>query len=153
MKVAHLVLLMLTLAIGSCTPVDFEYADGTSGRYSDWRGHWVFINYWAEWCAPCRYEIPQLNALNNAEPDSDVRVIGVNYDGIDGEALRALMQRMGVEFPVMTLDPRERFGYQLPVVLPTTVVIDPNGEVSATLVGPQTEETLRAVMRVSAAPT
>ncbi len=153
MKVAHLVLLMLTLAIGSCTPVDFEYADGTNGRYSDWRGHWVFINYWAEWCAPCRYEIPQLNALNNAEPANDVRVIGVNYDGIDGEALRALMQRMGVEFPVMTQDPRERFGYQLPVVLPTTVVIDPKGEVSATLVGPQTEETLRAVIRVSAAPT
>jgi thiol-disulfide isomerase/thioredoxin len=153
MKVAHAVLLMLTLAIGSCTPVDFEYADGTGGRYSDWRGHWIFINYWAEWCAPCRYEIPQLNALNKGEPTSDVRVIGVNYDGIDGEALRALMQRMGVEFPVMTQDPRERFGYQMPVVLPTTVVINPKGEVSATLVGPQTEETLRAVMGVSDAPT
>jgi len=48
MKVVHRVLLMLTLAIGSCTPVDFEYADGTGGRYSDWRGHWIFINYWAE---------------------------------------------------------------------------------------------------------
>ncbi len=153
MKVAHPVVLMLTLLMGSCTPVDFEYADGAGGRYSDWRGHWIFINYWAEWCAPCRYEIPQLNALNKGEPTNDVRVIGVNYDGIDGEALRALMQRMGVEFPVMTQDPRERFGYQLPVVLPTTVVINPKGEVSATLVGPQTEETLRAVIRVSDAPT
>ena len=80
-------------------------------------------------------------------------MIGVNYDGIDGEALRALMQRMSIEFPVMTNDPRERFGYQLPAVLPTTVVINPKGEVAATLVGPQTEETLRAVMGVSDAPT
>jgi len=52
-----------------------------------------------------------------------------------------------------TKDPRERFGYQLPAVLPTTVVIDPDGNVAATLVGPQTESTLLAVMGVSAAPT
>ena len=59
-------MLSLILAVGSCAPIDFEYADGAAGRYSDWRGHWVFINYWAEWCAPCRYEIPQLNALSKA---------------------------------------------------------------------------------------
>lgn len=147
------VVLSLILAVDSCAPMDFEYADGAAGRYSDWRGHWVFINYWAEWCAPCRYEIPQLNALSKAAPENDVRVVGVNFDGVDGEPLRALMQRMSIEFPVTTKDPRERFGYELPAVLPTTVVIDPKGEVTATLVGPQTESTLRAVMGVSDAPT
>ncbi|HTK98235.1 MAG TPA: TlpA disulfide reductase family protein [Pseudomonadales bacterium] len=145
--------LFLLIVVASCAPIDFEYADGAAGRYSEWRGHWVFINYWAEWCAPCRYEIPQLNALNKAQPANDLRVVGVNFDGVEGDALRALMQRMSIEFPVTTKDPRERFGYELPVVLPTTVVIDPNGEVAATLVGPQTESTLRAVMEVSAAPT
>jgi thiol-disulfide isomerase/thioredoxin len=145
--------ILLTLVVGSCAPIDFEYADGAAGRYSDWRGHWVFVNYWAEWCAPCRYEIPQLNALSKAPPANDIRVIGVNFDGVDGDGLRALMQRMSIEFPVMTKDPRERFGYELPAVLPTTVVIDPKGDVAATLVGPQTEASLRAVMGVSAAPT
>lgn len=145
--------LLLLIAVGSCAPIDFEYADGAAGRYSDWRGHWVFVNYWAEWCAPCRYEIPQLNSLSKAQPASDLRVVGVNFDGVEGDALRALMQRMSIDFPVMTKDPRERFGYELPAVLPTTVVIDPKGEVAATLVGPQTESTLRAVMGVSSAPT
>lgn len=153
MKLSRPTIVLLTLAICSCAPIDFEYADGAAGRYSDWRGHWVFINYWAEWCAPCRYEIPQLNSLNKVTPQSDVRVVGVNFDGVDGAALRALMQRMSIEFPVATTDPRERFGYELPAVLPTTVVIGPDGNVAATLVGPQTESTLRAVMRVSAAPT
>jgi thiol-disulfide isomerase/thioredoxin len=148
-----MIVLLAMLAVGSCAPIDFEYADGAAGRYSDWRGHWVFINYWAEWCAPCRYEIPQLNALNKASTQNDVRVVGVNFDGVDGAALLALMQRMSIEFPVATKDPRERFGYQLPAVLPTTVVLDPDGNVAATLVGPQTESTLRAVMGVSAAPT
>ena len=148
-----MIVLLALIAVGSCAPIDFEYADGAAGRYSDWRGHWVFINYWAEWCAPCRYEIPQLNALNKASTQNDVRVVGVNFDGVDGAALLALMQRMSIEFPVATKDPRERFGYQLPAVLPTTVVLDPDGKVAATLVGPQTESTLRAVMGVSAAPT
>ena len=153
MRAPRLIVLLLSIMAGSCAPIDFEYADGAAGRYSEWRGHWVFINYWAEWCAPCRYEIPQLNALNRAQETGVLRVVGVNFDGVDGDALRALMLRMSIEFPVMTKDPRERFGYELPAVLPTTVVIDPNGEVAATLVGPQTESTLRAVMGVSAAPT
>ena len=148
----HLTIL-LTLTVGSCAPIDFEYADGAPGRFSDWRGHWVFINYWAEWCAPCRYEIPQLNTFNKELAASGAFVVGVNFDGVDGAGLRALMQRMSIEFPVATKDPRQRFGYEMPAVLPTTVVIDPSGNVAATLVGPQTEASLRAVMSVSAAPT
>lgn len=152
-SVAKRIAMLSILLVASCAPIDFEYADGSGGRYADWRGHWVFVNYWAEWCAPCRYEIPQLNALEKALPANDVLVVGVNFDSIDGDALRALVQRMGIEFPVATKDPRDRFGYELPAVLPTTVVIDPKGEVAATLVGPQTTASLKAVMGISAAPT
>ena len=153
MKFPRPAIVLLTLAIGSCAPIDFEYADGAAGRYSDWRGHWVFINYWAEWCAPCRYEIPQLNSLNKVTPQSDVRVVGVNFDGVDGAALRALMQRMSIEFPVATKDPRERFGYGV-----AGGVADYGCDRSGRKRGrnpsrPATESTLRAVMGVSAAPT
>ncbi len=144
---------MLLFAVAGCAPVDFEYADGAAGRYADWRGRWVYVNYWAEWCAPCRYEIPQLNTFRQSIGERQAIVVGVNFDGVDGDALLALMKRMQIEFPVMTADPRERFGYEMPSVLPTTVVIDPKGRVAAMLVGPQTEATLRAVMESNAAPT
>ena len=152
-RVQGFVAVLLALACVSCAPIDFEYADGAPGRYSDWRGHWVFINYWAEWCAPCREEIPQLNALSDELAASGAVVVGVNFDGVGGAALRALIERMGIEFPVTTTDPRDRFGYPLPGVLPTTVVVNASGEVVATLVGPQTGKSLRAVMGVSASPT
>jgi thiol-disulfide isomerase/thioredoxin len=141
---------VLLLALGSCQPVDFDYADGTHGRFAAWEGHWVVINYWAEWCAPCRMEIPQLNALHRALGGHETLVVGVNYDGVQGDALHVLTQRMGIGFPVMTLDPRVRFGYDLPAVLPTTVIIDPSGTVVATLVGPQTEASIKSVLGVSA---
>jgi thiol-disulfide isomerase/thioredoxin len=141
---------VLLLALGSCQPVDFEYADGAPGRFADWQGHWVVINYWAEWCAPCRMEIPQLNALHRALGGHEMLVVGVNYDAVAGDALRALTRRMGIGFPVMTQDPRARYGYDLPVVLPTTVIIDPAGTVVATLVGPQTEASIKSVLGVSA---
>ncbi len=139
--------LLVVVAVAGCTPMDFEYANGSPGRYSDWRGHWVFINYWAEWCAPCRHEIPELNAFDKSLPASAVLVVGVNFDGIKGHPLRTLIGHMGIEYPVTTKDPHKRFGYDLPSVLPTTVVIDPHGTVSATLVGPQTQSSLRAAMR------
>lgn len=144
------VVMVVLVALGSCQPVDFKYADGGPGRYSDWHGRWVVINYWAEWCAPCRYEIPQLNALHRTEAGHDALVIGVNFDGIEGESLRQLVQRMSIEFPVMSADPRSRFGYDLPAVLPTTVVIDPRGSIAATLVGPQTEGSIVSVLGVTA---
>ena len=138
------------LLLTSCSRVDFSYADGTSGRFADWSGRWVVINYWAEWCAPCRYEIPELNELA-ADTPTDVLVVGVNYDGITGEDLTELIGRMGIEFTVILVDPQTHFAYDRPSVLPTTVLIDPDGHVKETLVGPQTRDSLAQRMGVAAA--
>ncbi len=139
-------LVLLALLVAACAPPpDFRQADGTAGHYAQWQGRWVVINYWAEWCAPCRHEIPELNALHKIRDQESVAVVGVNFDGLEGEPLNDLIGRMGIEFPVIVGAPRLRWEYPMPSVLPTTVIIDPEGQVAATLVGPQTLESLRAV--------
>ena len=50
-------------------------------------GQWLVINYWAEWCKPCRTEIPELNRLAVALEGQGARVLGVNFDALQGEAL------------------------------------------------------------------
>ena len=53
---------------------------------------------------------------------------------------------MGIEFPVLTLDPAMSLGIDTPTVLPTTVLVHPDGGVREVLVGPQTAASLLAVI-------
>ena len=107
------------------------------------RGQWLFINYWAQWCKPCIHEVPELNALN---AQRGYAVLGVNYDGETGETLLEQEQRLAIAFPTLTTDPASRYGVARPEVLPTTLIISPDGELYRVLIGPQTQETLRAAV-------
>ena len=107
-------------------------------------GQWLVINYWAQWCAPCRTEIPELNALDVQLKEQSVQVLGVNFDGLQGEKLSQAAQDMGITFTVLAQDPAER--YQLPraAVLPVTYIVDAQGRVRERLLGEQTAAGLLA---------
>ncbi len=108
------------------------------------KGRWVLINYWAEWCKPCLEEIPELNAFAEAYGEQ-VSVLGVNYDGVEGEALARVIVRFGIDFPVLSQDPASIYKFNRPEVLPVTFVINPEGVVQQRLVGPQTLADLKRV--------
>jgi len=107
-------------------------------------GPWRLVNYWAVWCEPCREEIPVFNRLDQ---EHDLAVYGVNFDRLQGEALTTAINELGITFEVLTSDPAALLGTPRPQVLPTTLVINPQGVVIATLIGPQTEASLRHTMR------
>ena len=133
------------LVLGACAEPELHYADGTSGDFSGWNGRWVAVNYWAEWCAPCREEIPELNTLHQRD---DVDVVGVNFDGLQGAKLTDLIARMKIEFPVLLADPRMRWEVEQPGLLPTTLLIDPQGRLAGVHRGPQTEADLLRAMNL-----
>ena len=105
-------------------------------------GQWRIINYWAIWCAPCREEIPELNELDRS---TELVVLAVNYDGKTGEELASQAAEMGISFALLEEDPRVTLNVARPKVLPTTLLVSPDGHVTDTLVGPQTREGLLAV--------
>lgn len=135
---------MLCLLLAACSDPEVRLANGTGTSWDAWEGQWLLVNYWAEWCAPCREEIPELNRIHNDA--TGVVVLGVNFDGLEGERLTSLMEKMDVRFPVLLDDPAARWEQARPSVLPSTLVIDPDGRLHDVLVGPQTYESLaRAV--------
>lgn len=111
-------------------------------------GQWLVINYWAEWCAPCRTEIPELNALAAQLKARQVRVLGVNFDGLKGAELAKAVQALGIEFTVLEEDPAAH--YQLPrsEVLPVTYIVDDQGKLRERLLGEQTAAGLTARLKV-----
>jgi thiol-disulfide isomerase/thioredoxin len=109
------------------------------------RGQWLFVNYWAEWCAPCLEEIPELNAFHAEQEDA--RVLGINYDRLEASVMRGQVAKLEIRFPVAVGDPGELLNVSLPEVLPSTYVFDPEGRRVDVLRGPQDRASLEAVMR------
>lgn len=132
-----LIALAMLAALSGCD--SRELAPGPTA-ISELRGQWVVINYWAPWCKPCIEEIPHLNKLNRDY--EQITVLGVNYDGATGSALAEQVARLGVEFPTLAADPAAEIGVPRPLVLPTSLVLDPAGKVAGTLLGPQTVDSL-----------
>lgn len=78
------------LLLGGCGEPDWGVdQQGRTVRAGELQGRWLVINYWAEWCAPCRREVPELNRLAAEAGEPPRRVLGVNFDALQGEALAA----------------------------------------------------------------
>ena len=112
------------------------------------RGNWRIVNYWAIWCAPCRAEIPELNELDHLP---DIAVLGVNFDGKRGAALRSDAEELGIRFALLETDPGTRLGIERPSKLPTTLLISPQGQLSRALLGPQTRASLLDALKQAGA--
>jgi thiol-disulfide isomerase/thioredoxin len=133
--------ILLALVLVACSPSPESRGDKL--QLDELRGQWVLINYWATWCKPCIQEIPELNALAQQYPG--VTVLGVNFDGSRGQELAQQVGELGIEFAILEQDPAATLGIKRPSVLPTTLVLGPDGELRGTLVGPQTLESLALV--------
>ncbi|WP_394354734.1 TlpA family protein disulfide reductase [Aquipseudomonas alcaligenes] len=107
-------------------------------------GQWLVINYWAEWCGPCRTEIPELNRLDDQLQGRHGRVLGVNYDALQGEDLAEAARSLGIRFTVLAQDPAQHLELARSDVLPTTFIIDASGRLRERLVGEQTAAGLQA---------
>ena len=133
----------LVICLSACAKADFVDADGNGYSLANLHGKYVFVNYWATWCAPCIKEIPELNKLNKEHAD-DLIILGVDFDQVEGEELKKEIAKMNITFPVFAREPSKLLGVKIPQVLPTTYVFDREGKLKATLVGPQTEASLLA---------
>ena len=132
--------------ISSCQKSEFDFYDieGNGYSYIDLEGRYQIVNYWAIWCAPCKLEIPELQALQ--DDYENVTVFGVNFDQPELHVMLEQAKLMKIGFPTYRNDPSSDFGIESPEVLPTTLVFGPSRELLATLVGPQTKESLLSII-------
>jgi len=101
---------------------------GENLKLSELRGEVVLINFWASWCGPCRQEMPILSELHDKYKAMGFTVLGVNVEENSSKA-RKLLKEIPVSFPVL-FDNNSTVSKQYDVVaMPSTVLVDRNGNV------------------------
>jgi len=118
--------------------------DKTTFADADLRsGGVTLVNYWASWCAPCRVEHPNLEAL----AEEGVTIYGVNYKDKPGNALGFLAE-LGDPYTAIGADPKGRMALQWGVYgVPETYVIDGAGRIVLRFAGPITQRVLDSRIR------
>jgi len=130
--------------------------EGKPRALSEWDGKPLVINFWATWCAPCRREIPMLNALAREKAAEGLEVIGIAIDFRE-EVLKYL-ESNPIAYTVLIgeqdgMDAARAFGMES-IGLPFTAFTDRQGRIATIHVGelhrPQADVILAAVQALDA---
>ena len=127
----------------SCQNNDIEIFNGSDTNLNKLNGNWIVINYWADWCAPCIKEIPELNEF--AKENNDLLVFTFNFDQLDEDDLKPVAKKFNIEVPSIVTHPRDIWGIQTPPAVPATFFINPDGDLALSLFRPQTKDDLNKI--------
>jgi thiol-disulfide isomerase/thioredoxin len=108
---------------------------GRPVQLADFGGRTVVIDFWATWCPPCLFQVPELNAFWKKHRDAgDVAVIGVAVDAEGAEVVGPWVEEQGVEYPILLGDEdlARRFGAQ---GFPTLAIVRSDGTLASLHVG------------------
>ncbi len=110
----------------------FEDATGAPISLANFKGKAVLMNFWATWCAPCREEMPALDALQSTFNPQHAQVVAISMDvgGIDKP--KKFLDEIRATRLTLYADPKGQMIKQLKALgrgtgLPTTLLIDKNG--------------------------
>ena len=119
---------------GAAPALEADDLGGRSWTLRDARGRFVWINYWATWCPPCRIEMPMMQRLYERYSDR-LLIIGINF-GEDEVTVADFVERYGISYPIL-LDPALENFYRWSAVfgLPMHFFVAPNGRVVRAFTG------------------
>lgn len=130
--------------IGAQAP-DFSVmpvSGGSPVKLSSFRGKYVFIDFWATWCPPCREGLPHTEALFKDFKAKNLVVMAIS--GEEPDTISKFWKEARYTMPVYT-DPDNKAAQAYAVdAIPETLLIDPQGKIAYAQIGGVPEEQLRA---------
>ncbi|HEX3111142.1 MAG TPA: TlpA disulfide reductase family protein [Thermoanaerobaculia bacterium] len=110
-------------------PYTTELLDGKKFDMAAERGNVVFLNLWATWCGPCRFEIPELQSLHQKYASRGFKVVGISLDDTGVGGVKQFVSQHSMTYPV-AYDPEGKIAAIFESsVLPTSVIVDRSGQI------------------------
>ena len=120
--------------------------DGKHVDLADYRGRVVVVNVWGSWCPPCRAEAPMLADAARELAAEDVAFVGIDTRDPSRTAAQAFARNQRLPYPsIYDQSGRTLLAFRgtlTPNAIPSTIVIDPQGRVSGSVLGQITRTTL-----------
>ena len=114
------------------------------------KGQYIYIDYWASWCGPCRQSFPWMNALQAKLGSKGLKVVAVNVDAKRADADKFLTHTPA-QFTI-AFDPQGESAKKLAIkTMPTSMLVSPEGRVLFVHSGFRTEETGQLETKIAAA--
>jgi cytochrome c biogenesis protein CcmG, thiol:disulfide interchange protein DsbE len=128
---AGLISLAAAVLIGgfaAAAPANVGLENGNAFDLAHLRGRVVLVNYWATWCAPCRKEMPTLDAFYRRHHPQGLEMIGISIDfQKDIEKARKMAKTVG--YPTAHIGGISDDGFGTQKGVPVTYVVDVDGVV------------------------
>ena len=125
-------------AVPAAAALELQTLAGERASLQALRGQIIVLNFWATWCVPCRHEMPLLAEVWERYRDRGVELIGASADAPERRReVERFVRRHRLDFPIWvgaTTADLERLG--LGEALPATAILDRDGGIAFTILGP-----------------
>jgi len=103
--------------------------NGTLISSDTFNGQAMLITFFAPWCGPCLQEIPALKSLQAEFEDKGFSVIALAVDEGGPGTVARLMQKAGINYPVLLADDTTRRQFGGIPTIPTSFLVNKKGHV------------------------
>ena len=121
---------------------DFDLAslDGRQISLSEFRGKVVILDFWATWCKPCKLELPHFVALQQEFDKEVLQIIGISLDKVSSDEVASFVKEWKIPYIVVMGNGEVARSYGGIRGIPTTFVIDKQGNIYKKYIGYRDKE-------------
>lgn len=121
--------------------------DHKTVKLSALRGHAVYVNFFASWCAPCNEEAPSIGQLREKYAPAGLEIIGIDEIDAPGEAA-AFQKKYHDPFGLVAVDDSGTVGKTYgAIAMPVHIFINKRGIVTTYRLGEMSPEQIEAAIK------